>query len=220
VSALVIKTGMSDEARIARLYAAPGTLVLSGIMTVADLRKQVPADCKAIMSFGLCGGLVPSVAIAQIVLASVLVTPDGEYPVDTAWLHRLFAKTRFYEHRWLSTGVFNQADTPEQRAALFAKYGAYVIDDESAAVAQFTKERGIAFTAMRSISDGALDTVPPAARNALNVDGSADIPEVLDSVFADSAQLPDLIKMADQYYESLDTLRRAASLVGPTFQWT
>jgi nucleoside phosphorylase len=219
MSELVIKTGMAAEKAVGVAAAARGTLVLSGIMGVADFHRVIPDDCEAILSLGLCGSLTKGAQIGQPILSSVLVTPDEEYPVDLGWRRRLFAATKFYEHRWLSTGEFNQANTPEQRAALAAKYHCAVIDDESAAVAQFCLETGRAFMAMRAVSDGWDDTVPPAAIEALNSNGSMDILEVLKSVVDDPEQLPDLEKMADQYYASLDTLRRACALVGPRFAW-
>jgi hypothetical protein len=218
---LVIKTGMPAESAIATTYAAPGTLVLSGIQTIASLQKLVPANCTGIISFGLCGGLSPQARIGQIFLGDVLYGPQGEtYDADPVWGHRLFLKTKAYMQHWYSSGIFNQADDPAQRAALFKATTAWIIDDETLAVAQFARVRGISFQMMRSVSDGANDTVPPAARNALNSDGSSNIEEVLVSVAADPAQLPDLIRIGEEYYQSLAELRTAAIMIGPAFQVT
>jgi len=216
---LVIKTGMSDEAAIAKACAAPGTLILSGVQTVAMLTAAVPSECRAILSFGLCGGLSPQAQIGQVFIGDVLIGPDGgSYIADVAWRKRLFAATRYYERHWYSSGIFNQADDPASRIALYNKTGAWVIDDESLFVAQFAQERGIPFQLLRSVSDGATDTVPPAARNALNSDGSSNVHEVMASVLSDPAQLPDLIRIGEEYFKSLAQLRTAALQVGPAFQ--
>ncbi len=224
MGALVIKTGMQPEANVARASAAKGTLILAGIQTLADLRKNVPRDCGAIISFGLAGGLTAGDArhplvVGQTIIADKLLTPDGIYLPDPEWRRRLFARTKAYEHVWWSSGIFNTADTPAQRKTLFDQSGAWVIDDESIFVGQFASERGIPFAIMRTISDGADDTVPPAARNALNSNGNANIAEVLMSTLSDPAQLPDLIRIWREFNLSIAELGTAALMVGPTFQW-
>jgi adenosylhomocysteine nucleosidase len=216
---LVIKTGMTDEQRIAQAYAAPGTVVLTGVQTVAKMQQLISPNCTGIISFGLCGGLAPAPIIGQIFIGDILIGPNGEtYQADPAWRQRLFAKTKAYERHWYSSGLFNTANTPAERASLYKSTGAWVIDDESLFVAQFAKARGIPFQILRSVSDAASDTVPPAARNALNQNGSSDIEEVLKSVVPDPEQIPDLIRIGNEYYQSLAELRTAAIQIGPTFQ--
>jgi nucleoside phosphorylase len=163
--------------------------------------------------------LAPAPVIGQIFIGDVLIGPQGEtYQADPAWRCRLFAKTKAYERHWYSSGLFNTANTPAERTSLYKSTGAWVIDDESLFVAQFAKARGIPFQILRSVSDAASDTVPPAARNALNQNGSSDIEEVLKSILTDPAQIPDLIRIGNEYYQSLAELRTAAIQIGPTFQ--
>lgn len=211
-------TGLSEEAAIAREFSDPATLILCGGAARDQLDKLVPANCEAILSFGLCGGLAPPLQIGQIVLADMLITPGVTYTPDNAWLHRLFLATRAYEHKWYSSGLYNTADTPEQRADLFKATGAYAIDDESYAVAKLAKARNISFAIMRSVSDGANDTVPSAAKNATNPDGTSDLASVLASLESDPLQVFDLIGLADDFAASLDELRTAAIAAGSLFQ--
>lgn len=217
---LVVKTGMQSEADVASSVVAPGTFVLAGQHTPEQLQALIPTNCDAIMSFGLCGGLAPQAEIAQVFLCTTLVTPDGSFEADKDWIVRLFARTKLYAQHWYSTGVYNEANTPEQRAAIFNQTGAWVIDDESYSVAIFAKQRGIPFTIMRSVSDGYADTVPPAADNAINPDGSFNLWSLLTSLASDPGQIAGLIKMASQYNQSLGTLKQAALELGPTFLWT
>lgn len=215
---LAIKTGMQTEYSIAIKIASPSATVLTGVMTVADLDIHVPRACTGIISYGLCGGLAPGLSIGQNIIGDLLKTPDGDYVPDPAWRKRLFARTKAYEHVWWSSDTFNTADDPASRAALYAQTGAWVIDDESMAVAQFAALRKIPFALMRTVSDGANDTIPAAARVALQADGSTDIWPVLESVLGNLGQLPDLEKMADYLSISLGTLYTAGLQVGPTFQ--
>lgn len=214
---LCIKTGMQNEYDIAKRYAAPGTLILSGQQTVADLQQQVPADCKAIMSFGMSGGLRPQLPIVgQTVIASFLVDDQSNsYIPDLAWTKRLFAATHFYASRYYSSGRYNESNTPSQRAAIYARTQAWCVDDESLWVAQFAKARGIPFAILRNVSDAWNDDVSITS-NILSVNGGANPLAVLKDVFTDPLTME---KIAVHYQTSQSQLEQAARLVGPTFGW-
>jgi adenosylhomocysteine nucleosidase len=206
---------MKNEYDLAQKYAAPGTLVLTGIQTVADLNKNVPRECKAIMSFGMSGGLRPGLpVVGQTVLASYLVGPNGEhYTCDKTWCNRLFAQTKFYVQPYYSSGQFNQANTPEQRAAIYKKTGAWCIDDESLWVAQFAKARGIPFVIGRNVSDQWNDDVSITS-NILNANGGADVEAVIKDLFTDPVTM---IKIGLDYKRSQAGLEYFAKEVGPAF---
>jgi nucleoside phosphorylase len=208
---------MSNEYDLARKYAAPGTLVLKGVMTVDDLQKQVPQDCKAIMSFGMAGGLRPGLpVVGQTVIASRIIGPNKEvYHCDHEWHTRLFLKTSYYVQSYLSTGQFNQSNTPEQRAALYAEYGAWCMEDEGLAVAQFAQARGIALADYRNISDAWNDNVSITS-NILNAGGGADFMAVLKDVVTDPE---DMVKIGIHYATSEHWLEVAAQKVAPNFGW-
>jgi hypothetical protein len=219
MSALIIKTGMSVENSIAEAYAAKDILKLTGAFTVDTLDAAVPVDAKAIISFGVCGGLSPDAQIGQAFIYSACVTPNGTFYVDTAWRMRLFAATKYYERKCWSSGEFNTANTVEERAKLFAQTECSVIDDETFAVAELAHKRGIAWIGLRTVSDGAEDNLPPAVVNALNPDGDVDIEAVLASVVEDPLQIPALLETAEEAQTSFDELRTAAIAIGPNFQW-
>ena len=210
---------MSSEYQVAKQYAAPGTLILTGLQTVGTLQTVVPTNCEAIISFGLCGGLSPQAQIGQAFICDTLVTPKGDFQADVAWRKRLFAATKYYERHWWSSDAFNTANTVAEREQLLAQTGCWIIDDETYAVAQFAQARGIPFQALRTVSDGAEDNLPQAVIDALNPDGSDDLEAVLLSVIKDPIQIPDLLKTAEEYYKSLAELNTAAIAIGPQFQW-
>jgi adenosylhomocysteine nucleosidase len=219
MSALVVKTGMTVEQTIVRKYVAPGTLVLTGEYTANALDEAVPSDCEAIISVGVCGGLAPAARIGQAFIYDSIYTPACIYGCDPAWRQRLFAVTKYYERLCYSSGQFNTANNPVQRAQLYHSTGCWIIDDESYAVAQFASKRKIAFIGLRTVSDGATDTLPPAVVNALNPDGSTNLWNVLASVVAEPSQIPALIQTALNAKRSYDELATACIAVGPNFQW-
>jgi len=224
---LCVKTGMSSEYAVAKKFAAADVVVLTGTQTVADLQQNVPQDCAAIISFGLCGGLAPQrsapapmAQIGQAFIYDRVVTPNGPIFADAAWRKCLFAATKYYECPCWSSGQFNTANSVAQRQQLFAQTSCWAIDDETRAVAEFAQARKIAWIGLRVVSDGAEDNLPPAVINALNPDGTDNLQAVIASVIADPAQLPALVKTAQEFELSLAELRTAAQSVGPMFQWT
>jgi nucleoside phosphorylase len=209
---------MADEMRIAKAIAGPDVLVLSGVMTASDLQKAVPLTCRAILNSGLCGGLAPGINVGDIVIATKLY--PSERVMDAAWSARLCKATGGKLVPWFATDQWNLANTPAQRAALFAGPGRpEVIDDEFAAVAEFAEERKIACASMRSVSDAWDDTVPPVATVALRQNGTFNFQAVWDSVDHDPKQLPTVLRMMEYYGKSLGTLHTAATQVGAMFQW-
>lgn len=216
---LCVKTGMASEYAVAKQFAAADVQLLTGVQTVADLETHVAADCRAIISFGLCGGLSPQAQIGQSFIYSACVTPDAVIAADAAWSHRLFSATRYYERKVFSSGLFNTANSIAQRADLLRTHGCWIIDDETRAVAEFAQGRGIAWAGLRVVSDGAEDELPPTVVNALNPDGTANIEAVVASVVQNPAQLPALIQTAREFEFSIAELRTAAHAIGPHFQW-
>jgi nucleoside phosphorylase len=214
-----IKTGMQSEYKIALRYAAPDVQVLSGQWTADKLDGHIGQDCKAILSFGLCGGLIGIADVGRGFVCYTLKTPDGDFIADPDWSIRLQHATGYMPCRWWSSGQFNTANDAEQRYELYQKTGAWVIDDETYAVAQFAKKRGIAFQALRIVSDSINDKLPPAVVDALNNDGTDNIMAVIESVEHNPFQIPALIKTALEYGKSLAELRGAAIHVGSTFCW-
>jgi adenosylhomocysteine nucleosidase len=214
---LVIKTGMQSEYDIAKRYADPSALILTGIQTAADLKRNVPQNCTGIISFGLCGQLSGEV-IGQAFIYDLIRTPAGDFMPDPDWRKRLFAATRYVECRCWSSGKFNTANTIADRAALYAQTGCCAIDDETYAVAGFAAARNIPFIGLRVVSDGAEDNLPSAVLSALNPDGTTDIEAVVLSVIKDPLQVPALIKTAREYEKSLGELRRAIIDAGPLLQ--
>lgn len=220
---LAIKTGMSSEDTTAREVARWDTVFLTGMMSVVDFETKVPPTVTGIISFGLCGGLAPGLAVGSVCIASVLIDGNTLYRPNGLWTARLATACNAKTVPYFSTGQFDLADTPEQRADLWSKYGCSAIDDESAAMAQFAKERNLPFAIMRVVSDAWNDTVPLAARNAVNPDGTANVSSIIAWLEANPGQagteIKDLVKTAAEYTIALNVLQQAGQMVGEYFQW-
>ena len=184
---------MKPEADIARIKFPSGTQILSGIMSPEELDRQVWKGCTKLYSFGLCGGLRPGVTVGRTLTASEIHTPN--------WSHKIQA----YGVPWYSSGKFDEANTPSQRARLYQKYGAWAIDDESFSVACVAKARNIPFGILRSVSDAWNDDVSFTS-NMLNSDGSANPLAVAKAVLGHPFALA---KVWRDYNTSMAALRNA-----------
>jgi Phosphorylase superfamily len=209
---------MRNEYDIAMRYTSRDyALVLTGIQTLTDLERHVPASCEAIMSFGMCGGLRRGApTVGQTVLASYLTGPNGEtYSCDTFWRLRLHERTQCNAQPYYSSGRFNEANTPAQRAAIYAKTGAWCIDDESLFVAQFARLRGIPFVIARNVSDQWNDDVSVTA-GILNSQGQPQPLEVIRALFKEPLSL---VRIGLDYRRSQAGLEQLAKDIGPGFEW-
>jgi adenosylhomocysteine nucleosidase len=208
-----IKTGMKNEYEVAKKYSQ-AAIVLTGIQTVEDLVRNA-AGCDGIISFGMCGGLRPGLPIvSQTVIASVLIGPDGErYEVDKDWSKNLFSRTRDYMQPFYSSGRFNEASTPLQRAEIFAKTGAWCVDDESLFVMQYAKTRGIPAVIIRNVSDAWNDNVSLTS-HILSRGGGADPIAVIKDLFKEPIEMA---KIVYHYEQSQRQLYGLARTIAPTF---
>jgi adenosylhomocysteine nucleosidase len=201
-----------------RLASRTDVTVVTGLWPASAMLIAFP-DIEAVISLGLCGGLGPA-QIGQAFIYDAITDGQWTYFCDAPWRKRLFAATKYYETKCYSTGQFNTANTVEQRADLYAKFGCRVIDDESIAVAEFAmhRDKPIPFIGLRVVSDGAEDNLPPAVQNALQPDGGDNILAVIASLIQDPAQIPLLEKTAKEAQFAIDELGTPVKAVGPYFQ--
>jgi adenosylhomocysteine nucleosidase len=218
----VILCGMPDERRVLQ-NALPGVVVLGGTDKL-NLPHLVPVDCAMIVSAGLCGGLAPGLGIGAMVVATTVTDQAGrEDQPDWTWNTSVTkaaaaAGIKIAQCPYYSSGVLDEADSAPQRAAIYKKYGAMAIDDESRYVAALAARRRISFGIFRSVSDDWTETLPLAATGAImNKDGSANIDYLLASLARQPGQVPQLLKIAKDYSTSLDALEAAAKACRAVF---
>lgn len=219
----VVLCGMPEESAVIS-KAFPGILVLSGTAKL-NLSELVPTDCSMIVSVGLCGGLAPGLPVGAVAAASTVVDKAGVMQrCDLKWTSAIVdagaeAGLKFGPVPWCSSGLMDEANTADQRNAMFLKYGAKAIDDETRYAAALAKARGIRFGVLRSVSDDWTETLPLAATGPiLNKDGSADLNYLLRAIAAESVfDTVDLGKVAWDNATSLHTLEFALNAVKEAF---
>ena len=139
-----------------RSRRVPGTVRLAGGVGRANAAAAaVDADLhhnpRRVVSVGYCGGLDPRLSVGDVVTAAAVLAPDGaRFPADPLGPDPVTVAT---------------ADAPAlsaaAKAALFADTGAAVVDMEAAGVAAACADLGVPFSAVKVVTDAAVDALPP-----------------------------------------------------------
>jgi adenosylhomocysteine nucleosidase len=153
--------------------------------------RLIEEGARALVSFGLAGGLNPGLAPGALLVPERVVEGDNTYlcnPALVAWLGGATIGTML--------GGARIAVTAAEKAALFTASGADAIDLESGAVARVARAQGLPFAVLRAVADPAGRTLPPAALIALNQSGQIGFLRVLASVLRNPRQIPPLLALA------------------------
>jgi adenosylhomocysteine nucleosidase len=194
--------GMVREAKI----LGPRRRVLVGTAGLDAVLRERPS---ALVSFGLCGALAPELEVGQLVMATAVVTPDGELPADETLSGRLADRLGP-----LVRGLFVGSDVivpdPPRKSALRRSSGAIATDMESHLAAQAAARAGVPFAALRAVSDRADEALPAAAQAGFRPDGGVDVAAVVAGLARRPADLPGLLRTARHAGAAFAALRRAA----------
>jgi len=182
------------------------------------LAEKAQTPFSAVVSFGLAGGLDPSLAPGTMIVASAVVA-GAERRDCSATLARMlvegFAGAGLVAREGLIAGVEAPVMTPEAKTALFRESGALAVDMESHLAADFAKRQGLPFAVARAVSDPAKRALPPLAAKAVRPDGSVDISYILRELGREPRQLAGLIAAGLDSRAAFATLARCGPLIGP-----
>jgi adenosylhomocysteine nucleosidase len=217
---ILVVTGLTREARIA---SGPGIAIVQTGGHPARLRavlKERASAYRAVVSFGIAGGLDPALLPGNIVIAREVVAGGERWPSHPAvvrlWAHRLENGGER-----ITIAAIAGADAPllaaSDKGILRATKEAAVVDMESHVAAGFAATRGLPFAAIRVVCDPAGRTLPPLAAEALRPDGSLDIAAIVGSLARRPAQIAALPRLARDASAAFAALRRVRAALGPGF---
>ena len=211
-------SGLLREARIAK---GTGVTTIAGGGDAAGLARKIEAalsddDIHGIISIGIAGALAPTLCVGDCVIASEVVAPGERVSADEYWTAKLLDRIAGAACGVIA-GSNRVANTKEAKAQLYRETGALAVDMESHIAARAARDHGIAFAALRVISDDAENGLPPAALVAMKPDGSIAIGKVMASLLMRPQQIPDLIRTARDSEAAFAGLLRRRSLAGALF---
>ena len=220
MSRIGIITGSRIEARClgSTSFAVVGTGA-NADRARAEAERLIQGGAKALVSFGLAGGLSPELAAGALLLPEVVLGPDGiPYRVDARWREAL-------QSRMAAAGLACRGGllacsdrlvaTPGAKRKLFERTGALAVDMESQGVAAVARARRVPLLVLRAIADPADQEVPQAALAALGPDGRTRILSLLAALARRPRDVPLLVRLARTSQPGLETLRAAVAAAGP-----
>lgn len=216
---VMVVTGAAFEADIA---AGDGVVTLCAGADPVRLRKLLdelqPHRFRAVISFGLAGGLDPSLQPGDLIIADQIVSNAKTWQPTPALLNAIQSALGTSGARRVSlTGVDTTVMDPESKAALRATTKASAVDMETHVVAQFAADRKLPWGVLRVICDPANRSLPPLATQGLKPDGGIDFGAALKSITHDPFQIPALIRTGIDTAIAVAALRRARRLLGAGF---
>lgn len=196
---LLVVTGLARESQIA---AGPGVsrIVCSG-SDPNRLRSELSGiddgKLRAVLSFGIAGGLDPALRPGDVVVATAVIAESGAWKVPAKILAAITAQVRangVEAANGIVVGVEEPIIVPASKTALRRETDAVAVDMESHIGAAYAASRGLPFAAIRVISDPAERGLPELAKKALKPDGRIDYPAVLAGLARAPSQLGTLIQ--------------------------
>jgi adenosylhomocysteine nucleosidase len=191
-----VVVGMAFEARIAdgprmRVICSADGPVLATLLAGADIIK----DCCGLMSFGVAGGLSPSLRPGACIVGSAIVSAGTRVATHRAWSRALLQSMPDATYGMIA-GVPAPIARPDAKRALHIETGAIAVDMESHIVAGVAVAHGLPIVAVRVIIDPAERTLPQPVLAAFRPNGTTDIVAMIQSVIKQPQNLPGMLRIA------------------------
>lgn len=208
---ILIVTGLVQEARIA---AGPGMVVICSSSDPKQLRALLtvfdPSTIRGVISFGVAGGLDPSLKPGDIVLATEVVAGDGRWLAGLSLNEEVVASVALRRRRIIRGGLAGAEEVvaaQARKAALWLQTGAAAVDMESHIAAAYAAEAGLPFAALRVISDSAHRSLPTLAKSAIRPDGKIDLRKIFSGLVRNPRAVSALVSTGLDFNRALRSLR-------------
>jgi len=210
---LIVVVGLQFEARIA---AGEGMHVISRCDSptlAAVIARAVVKDSAGLVSFGVAGGLSPSLSPGSCVVASEIFSGTSRLMTDRSWSQSLLHAIPNAIYGGI-VGVPTPIAYPEAKRALYADCGAVAVDMESHVVASVAAANDLPFAAIRVITDPADRAVPQVALAAMRPNGTVSIAAMIRSIMKHPNELGALMQTTRDVVAARAALRRARQALG------
>jgi len=208
---VLIVTGLVQEARIA---AGPGMTVICSSSDPQQLRALLtvfdPTTIRGVISFGVAGGLDPSLKSGDVVVATEVLAGDTRWLAGLPLNEEMIANVALGSRRVVRgslAGAEQVVAARHVKAALHSETGAAAVDLESHIAAAYAAEAGLPFAALRVISDPAGRALPSLAMSAIKPNGDIDVRKVLGGIVRNPLTLRALVSTGIDFNRALRSLR-------------
>jgi hopanoid-associated phosphorylase len=178
---------------------------LRSLLTVVD-----PESIRGVISFGVAGGLDPSLRSGDVVVATEVLAGDARWAAGLSLGDDLISKLTS-ERRRVVRGCLAGAEEViiglSCKAALHSETGAAAVDMESHIAAAYAAAAGLPFAALLVISDPAHRALPALARAAIKPNGQIDVATVLRGLVRNPTAVRGLVSTGLDFNRALRSLR-------------
>jgi adenosylhomocysteine nucleosidase len=214
---VLIVTGLVQEARIA---AGPGMAVICSSSDPQQLRALLtvfdPTTIRGVISFGVAGGLDPTLKSGDVVVATEVMAGDARWLAGLTLNEYLIASVGLAGRRIVRgrlAGAEEVVAGSHVKAALHSETGAAAVDMESHIAADYAAKAGLPFAALRVVSDPAHRALPSLAMAAIKPNGDIDLRKIMRSVVRNPMTLRDLVSTGIDFSRALKSLRGCRSFL-------
>jgi adenosylhomocysteine nucleosidase len=215
---VLVVTGTAREARIA---ASPAIITIQAGADPGRLRAVLEASvqerCRAVVSFGIAGGLDPLLKPCDVVVAEGIVSDGARWPAQPVLAQRLASTLERGGMKVILAdvaGVDAPLFDPAAKKCLRTETGAAAVDMESHIAAAHAAERRLPFAAIRVICDPARRALPPWTAAALLPSGEVNVAAVLRALLRQPGHLPATVRLAIDAAAAFRALDRCRVLLG------
>ncbi len=206
----------ADQRPLARIAAARPA------KAAALAGEMISSGCKALLSFGMAGGLSPDLKPGAVIVASSVKAPDGTvFETSRPWLETVRDVIGEDASVAISTGAIAGSDrvvaTSAAKRALAEETGAVIVDMESHAVAKAAADGGAAVLAIRAVADPVDRAIPAWVLGKISDSGRPRTGAILAGLALRPWSLAALIALKGDSDRALASLRRVAGRLGPSF---
>ena len=183
----------------------------------AAAARLLNRGASALVSWGIAGGLDPSLEAGTVVVPEVVIdTSGGRKQTDAAWRNRLL--TGVGQSVPTSTGPILHAErvvtTPARKRELHDRWDAVAVDMESAGVARVAEDAGGPWLVVRAVADAADHELPKSAMKVCDDSGRLRIAAILGLVLRPGLW-PALISLGRANAAAGRSMRRVWAATGP-----
>jgi adenosylhomocysteine nucleosidase len=178
---------------------------LRALLTVFD-----PTTIRGVISFGVAGGLDPSLRSGDVVVATEVMAGDARWLAGLTLSEELITSVALGRSRVIRGGLAGVEEVVVAqacKAALHKETGAAAVDMESHIAAAYAAKAGLPFAALRVISDPASRALPALARSAIKPNGDIDLRMILRGLVRNPRTLRALVSTGIDFNRALRSLR-------------
>ncbi len=179
-------------------------------------RHFADAGVAGLVSFGIAGGLDPSLQPGDIVLAGSIWSPDGTITPTHAERRKSVAgelSATMKVNQGAIAGSDFAVTSVAAKAKLYERSGAIAVDMESHGVARAARALKLPIIVMRSIADPASRSIPEAALVGIGPNGERRPFAVFGQLIKKPYQFGALIRVARDSNRAFKSLRKAAPII-------